>query len=632
MKIVTLKRDKVVENLDRNLAILGLIASLILILSLVLAAGTYIELMEVGVLLFLACASYLAIRKRLLRLGISSLHDLHTKQSTYLILNLLFFILFFYSIISIILRADAYSRPLGYFVSTALMATILAIEILFLPKGKAYTSFLLVKILLIALSLRWIPQLVFPGLIGIDPWFHQTFTTEIVEAGTIPGGYIESKVPMMHLIIGATLLITDLDYEFAAMFSISLLQVIGLIFVFLLGRFIFNSKVGLLAALLLGVAEWWINLGMAIHPTALAFVLVALLIYMILKAKEIRSITLTSLSLLIMGVLILTHTITVFAMAILLFSFWLGFEIYKKMYRDRFDVPVSVWLSILFAVGMLTWWIYACGWASIVAEFAQGALSLERGAPPEAYTDYSRAPLSEFLLYMFGFILLFAFSAVGLFYMLAKRFVNRHSFALVVGGLVLLAMIPVDFARDMSLSAFFAHRWFWNTHLIMAIPAAIGFLAVCGWFRSKFSSGLVLAILIFIISFFSITAPQANFDNRIYTQNTAARYAFTESELSAMNTISNIEERRVGVAATSEQYYFIHSRNVSVQTIEPALLSKDFTDHTDMIVMIRDEIVNNYFTFSGGGMKLDYDPREILEEQGFDRVYDCRSTSAFSER
>jgi len=626
MKMAKLKPEKVVDNLDRNLAVLGLIASLALIPWLVLAVGKHVE---IGVLFFLACATYLAIRKRLFPLGISSLQDLYAKRSTYLILNLLFFILFFYSIISVILRADLYSRPLGYFVSTALMTTILAIEILFLPKGKAYTFFVMVKIMLIALSLRWIPQFIFPGLIGVDPWAHQMFTTGILEAGRIPEGNPYSNLPVMHLIIAATSLITDLDYKFATMFSISFLQVIGLVFVFLLGRFIFNSKVGLLAALLLGVAEWWINLGMAIHPTALALFLVLLLIYVLFKARETGSIALTSLALVTMGVLILTHSVTTLTMAILLFMFWLGFEIYKKVYRERFNVPVTLGLSVLFAVGMLTWWVYACGWSINITGFMT-SLWIERGAPVETYTDYwSKVSPSENMLYMLGFVLFWAFSVIGSLYMLAKRFGNRHGFALVLGGLGLVAILLVDFARGMSLSAVFAHRWWWSLHLIMAIPAAIGFLTVCAWLESKFIRALVLAILISIMSFLSITAPMANFDNRVYTENIAARYAFTESELSAMDAISSRWDGTVGVATSSAQYYFAFDRDMPAEEIASSLYAKDFSDCTNMIVIVTEEVVNNYFAFAGGGMKLNYDPREVLEEQGFDRIYDCRSVSAF---
>ena len=283
MKIITIKREKVTENLDKNLAILGLVACSILILWLVLVVGKYVE---AGVTAFLACATYLIIRKRLLLLGSSSLQALALNRPAYLILNIAFLALFTYSLLSVDLRPELYSRPLGYFIATAIMATILAVEILFLPRGKAYESFVLVKIMLIALSLRWMPQFIFPGLIGVDPWGHQMFTAQILEAGSIPGGYPYSNLPVMHLIIVATSLITDLSYKFATMLSISLLHVVGLIFVFLLGRFVFDSKVGLLAALLLGVAAYWINLGMGIHPTTLALVLVAMLIYMIFKARQ----------------------------------------------------------------------------------------------------------------------------------------------------------------------------------------------------------------------------------------------------------------------------------------------------------------------------------------------------------
>jgi hypothetical protein len=626
MRIMKLKSVKVRENLDRNLAILGLIVSLTLTLWLALAVGRYIE---VGVLLFLSCTVYLSIRKRLFARGITSLQDIFQSRSNYLVLNLLFFILFFYSIFSVVLRPEFYSRPLGYFISTAFMVTTLAIEILFLSKGKAHTPFVLMKIMLVALSLRWTPQFIFPGLAGVDTWAHQMFAAKILEAGTIPGGYPYSELPVMHLIIDATSLITDLNYKFATMLSISLIQVAGLIFVFLLGRLIFNSKVGILAALLLGLASLWIGIGIRPCPSTLGLVLVALLIYMILRAREERTISFAFLYLLVMGVLTLTHTITALCLAILLFSFWLGFEAYKRLHRQKFDSPVSLCISTFFTVGMLAWWTYASGSISTIVELIRWGFRIERWLPAEAYVVYiQEVAFSEYLLSNLGFLLFFTFAVIGSFSMLAKRFGNRNSFALVLGGLVLVAI--GFFSLALELSGFLAHRWWYNSQLVMAIPAAVGFLLICSWFKSKFSMSIVLAILIFIISFFSITAPQANFDNRMYTKNTAAHYAFTQSELSAMNTISDIWRGKVGVATSSAYYYFLFNRDMLVEEIVPSIYEKDFTDCGGMMVIVRDEIVNNFFSFHGGGVKLDYDPREVLLEQGFDRVYESGTVSAFS--
>ena len=626
MKVASRRKGRRMDNLDRNIAILGLLIASILILWLVLVIGRYIE---IGVLVFLACATYLAIRKRLFPLGISSLQDVFVKRSTYLILNLLFFILFFYSIISVVLRADLYSRPVGYFISMAFMAAILAIEILFLPKGKAYTYFVLVKIMLIALSLRCITQFIFPGLIGVDPWAHQMFAAKILEAGTIPGGYSYSHLPIMHLIISATSLITGLDYKFATMFSISLFHVIGLIFVFLIGRFIFNSKVGLLAVLLLAIAGTWISEAAGVTPQTIALLLVALAIYVIFKAPKERSLILTLLALLLMAVLILTHTITALCLAILLFLFWLGFDMHKRIYLSKFDSPVTFYLSILFTVGMFTWWTYASGHIYDLVELIRWGFKVEKWEAAEPTLKYVQmVPFSEYLLNLLGFLLFYAFAFVGWFYMLAKRFCNRHSFALVVSGLVLAAI--GFFSLPLELSGFLAYRWWTYSYLILAIPAAIGFLTVCGYFRSNLGRTMILAILILVISFFSITAARANFDNRIYTQNTAARHAFTHSELSAMNTISEVWDGQVGVATSSADYYFGFNRDMWVVYIVPNLYSRDFAECTNMILIIRDEVVDNYFSFAGGGMKLDYDPRGVLEQQGFDRIYDSGTVAAFS--
>ncbi|MBA7715010.1 hypothetical protein ES703_124047 [subsurface metagenome] len=357
----------------------------------------------------------------------------------------------------------------------------------------------------------------------------------------------------------------------------------------------------------------------------------ALLIYVIFKARKERSAILTLLSLLLMAVLILTHTVTALCLAILLFFFWLSFQAYKSIYLNRFDSPVSLYLAILFTVAMLAWWTYASGHISTLAELIKSGFRVELWELAEPAFEYMQTvPLSEYLLNLLGFLLFYMFSIIGSFYMLARKFGNRHSFALVLGGFALIAIAFLSL--PLGLSGFLAHRWWTNSYLIMAIPAAVGFLSVCVYFKSSFSRAIILTILIFIISFFSVTAPQVNFDNRIYSENTAPRHAFTESELRAMNTVSNIWDGKVGVATNSARYYFALNRNMWVEEIAPSLYSRDFADCTDMIVIIRDEVVNNFFSFHGGGMKLDYDPREVLEEQGFDHLYDNGSVSAFSKQ
>jgi len=617
--------SKVWDNLDKNLAIFGLIASVILALWLSLSVGQYVEM---AILLFLACATYLLIAKRRSAVSISSWVSPPRKSSTYLILSALFFVLFSFSIISVALRPELYSRPLEYFIVTALMAAVVAAQIFVLPAKKSYTYFLLFQIMLLGLSLRFIPQLLFPGVLGIDPWYHQMFTTNILEAGHIPEGSAYSNLPIMHLIIGSSSLVTGLDYAHSTMLSLSLIQVIIFaMFTFLLGRFLGNPKAGLLAALILMMVPDVLAAGFAVCPTGLGLIWMLPIIYVLFKAKERRSITPICLCFLLMAVFILTHTVSALAMAILLFCFWIGFEIYKRAQRETFETPIGLYLSILFTVGMVSWWMYASGHLFTLAEYMRQGFMFEEGAPPEVAAAWKlEIAYPEYLLNMLGFLLFYAFATIGSLHMLSPATRHKHSFAIVLGGYVLITIAFLS--QSAGHIGVFPHRWFYFSQLIMAVPAALGLIVVSSLSPNRLISRMLLVILILAMSFLMITNYRTNRDNPIYAENLTTRTAFTSSELQGMNTISDLWEGSVAVVYP-DVYYFNHNREMSTEELAPYLFSKDFSGCQDMMVVIREEIVDHPIYTSGGPLKLDYDPRRALEEQGFSRIYDCGAVSAF---
>ena len=169
MKIIPFfKFSKITEELDKILAILGVIVGLILIFTLIFfLQETSFQYITSPIMLFLACAIFLLVRSRASE--ISHLEKLNTNCATIRVLNILFIILFSYSIFTVAINPQPYSRPLGYFISISMLTVILAIEIIFFAK-KGYMIFILLKIILTASLLIIIPRLLFPDLIGIDPY------------------------------------------------------------------------------------------------------------------------------------------------------------------------------------------------------------------------------------------------------------------------------------------------------------------------------------------------------------------------------------------------------------------------------------------------------------------------------
>jgi hypothetical protein len=119
-------------------------------------------------------------------------------------------------------------------------------------------------------------------------------------------------------------------------------------------------------------------------------------------------------------------------------------------------------------------------------------------------------------------------------------------------------------------------------------------------------------------------SPLANIDNPLLAENSTVRYAFTSSELQAAATISGywVEEMAI------DDYYFeAYQGTAKLQNLTDNFVSKDFSNRHEMVI-IREEIVERPFHLPGI-FKLDYDPRQTLTEEGFSKVYDCGTVSAF---
>lgn len=644
------KIDKITEELDRILAALGLILALLLILVLVLfLPETAYRYIEAPIMLFLACVVYLLIRKRIYKIGgLYHLEELHANRSIILILNILFVSLFSYSIFSVAARPELYSRPLGYFISTSILAAILSMEILYLPQRKGYSSFILLKIMLIALSLRWTPQLIFPGLLGIDPWWHQMFTTKILELGYIPDGYAYSKLPVMHLIIGLTSLITGLDYKLSTMCSICLLQVISLIFIFIIcskfiySEFIYSERVGLLASLLLAVTEFQIQLGYWVRPILLGIILLLIIIYLLFKKEQHRYTAIfVSLAILTSAILILTHTIAALAMSILLFSFWCASEIYKRINRDSLINPVGFTFFLLFSVGMFSWWMYASGHITTLARLIEWGFKFDKWAYSGASLQYIDKFKTEYMLNTLAFNLFSAFFILGSFYSLKQ---TKYSFTIVLGGYLLAIMIFLT--TILGLTGFLQIRWYPIFQVIASFPAGAGLLILGKMFKNDVVNKFSVCFLVFILSFFAITTPIANIDHPLYSKNIFVRHAYTESEMQGASTILEIYDGKIGTDTRYALFFVvsqIHRGEIELSSyyggirFAPSLPIEDITNNITLkeyqdlegLVVIRTEIIERPFYTPTGCFRIEYSPLKKLDKLNFIRIYDSGTVYSF---
>jgi len=628
--------EKFMKEIDRNVAIIGIVTSFILIFTLYFTINRYVD---VPFFIFMACSFYLLIKNKIS--GDFSIFE-QTKTLSRTSLNSLFFILLIDTIVSFIARPNYYTRPVIFFILIVFLAVLILIEILFTETS----NLVLVKIALLALVLRWFPQLMFSGPVGIvDPWLHKRFTEDILSSSHIPDNFPYSKLPVMHLIVASTSLLTGLDYKFSAMSSIDILQIISIIFIFMLGKFVFNSKIGLLSALIIAISDRYIQIGFWIIPQTLGMILITILIYLIFICNR-NSMYGKSLVILTSIILIMTHTVTSLAMSIFFIISIISYIIFGKFYKKISYKPIDFTLFSFFTITMISWWMYISGHFYNLIELLRWGLKFDQWSALPAATEYSQTiPFLEKLANTLGFLLFYFFSLIGTLYVISLKNRNEKLFSLTMSGnfFATIAFLSLP----LGLTGILSTRWFFISQLILAIPAAIGLFSMLN-LNIKYNN-LFIIILFAIFTFFMITNPTSNIDTPLYSQNSLVRLGFTKEEIISANTLLNIADisnvtnisrmanfmdiSHMGVANVVSDVGYMATFGLSVGTGTKDIAYFMYTNNYSELIgtslfVIRKEIETKPF-YAKGTLKFNFDLQKKFSEHHLSKIYDSTTVTAY---
>lgn len=575
----------------------------------------------VGVFTLISCLIWLVIRKR------AALSWDQEECPRHLIaLFTLFSVLLAASTLVLYFRPELYERPLLYFIVTAGIAGIIALQALIAPER--YTVPILIQTVLLGLSIAWSQLLIFPGLLGIDPWFHRYFTLDLIGSGFIPTGFSYSSLPIFHLIIGTNAILTATDYKIATMLSVGLGQVICIpLFLYILGKSLFSSsKVGVMAALLATLANHQIYMSYWSIPNGFAGIYILTIIFLIFKARREGSKIPYLLSIAAMVPLILTHTIGALGMAIILL---LGEGLYYlyNMIRPEDRGPVFLRIACAFTIGMFTWWMYASQAFGTLVKLLEWGFNRDVFAGEvNVSVNVALVPLSEQVFNNIGLFLFFALSFIGIFYILSRK--SHHAW---IFAFIAFTPLIIGFSSLVSGHSIIEHRWWYLSQVLLAIPLAVSVLLVAAGTQKKGAGTLkktMMFMLVAGLAFVMILSPPANVDNNLFSPNSATRAAFTDSEIQSTTTIAGMTEARIG---TDFYWSSVCNLLLDVRTIsiDSALQSGDYLGTGLHLILIREYIVHEPFTLYGHPYRITYDPAPGLEQQGFDTVYDSCSVRLY---
>lgn len=613
---------ELLRNADLLLVKLGIpLAFLLIVAGILRPSATYLL---IGILLLLSCPFWLRIRNCFV---IERVNE-RGHRGYFLILASTFFFLFSYSLIILYNRSMVYERPIGFFVLISIMSGILALETSFLPSRK-YSFLVLAQVIILGLGLSTSQMTLYPNVIGVDPWYHQSFVEAIINWGNIPPGVLYSALPMFHLSITIPMQVMDIDYKLASILSISaILVVVNVLTTYCLGRHFFNEKVGLMAALLLTISNYHINMSLMPIPNYFGFILIIVLVYLLVKFWKDKPPALFGLVALLMSVIIMTHVLAAVFTTIVLLSWSIASIIFSKSgngVTPKYILPITV----AFLVVSFIWLTFTTGYGQILVDYIQSGLNIDYfSRVPDPTTEFmhdylSKIPLEQRLFEQLGIYICSIFALIGYLYMVSKKRDDLSIYAFAMSG---IAIVIIPFTSTIVGISVLGERWFAFAQIMGAIPLTVAILSIIRLPKKKRVRTIALATLTIILTLAMILSPTANIDSPILSSHTSVKPAYTTSELTA--AIYALEHTNKAISSdwdfasrpTSVMITFAGIEPSRITPFDSSLLTQNFS-RDGRTIIIRDEISHNPIAIWGATYRLDYDPGAVLSGEGFNLVY-----------
>ncbi|HII92055.1 MAG TPA: hypothetical protein HA262_07795 [Methanosarcina sp.] len=529
---------------------------------------------DIAATIFFASLIYLLLKEKLLK-G-NEIFQLQTAGWLAYINNISFF--FIISLNLWILYTNLYTRPLSYFILVAMACVSITFEILHSNEKTLESGFILFKILVVGLLLYGGIYYEFADIYGVDTYLHNAEISIYIAAGHVvldaPQGTFNAYYyfPIFHILASVTSILTGLNVYNSIFSSVTFPYIFSSVFVFLIGKKLVNSKVGLLAALMLVFGNYRITYGAAPIPMSLGSIFFVEILYLLLTNVSKPTYN-KSIVIFLLAILALTHTIAAFIMLVTITSLYFWNKINSRL--EGFNVTDSkIFLNTvgMFGVMLLAYWMYAIAdpgrssatfFDQIMSCFhhaltydAEFATSVSEKVSPYVSTSYF-----EYLLDHLGYILFLGTGIVGTYTWAGDKNGSKSSLSLTM--IVLFAAL-YGFSL-MGMRTIIPSRWFIFAYVILALVSASGILRMATLIKNKFNVVTVLMI-IFLMSFFMVTSTISNGDNPLYNKLSSQRLGHTKSELQGAETIEKMCD---GILTPSGE--------TILKSIDPDMVSPDYS-------------------------------------------------------
>jgi len=528
------------------------------------------------------------------------------------------------------LRPEPYERPLAFFIFIALSCGFIATKIVRCRLSGKDIAITLAQTIAIGLSLVWTVTLMYPSLVGLDPWTHRSIVLTGIDAGW-------STFPTWHRawysFVAMVMETTGLEYRLATM-AMSFAQVAtGVSLLFLIGRRVAGTRVGLLAALVVAFSSWHIFFGYWIIPNGMGLTLLLLAVYLAIRYNDNQRWWEFCTFIGTLALLLFTYPLAVVWLMALL-CIWLILTLVKDHHlpKCRIALPlvgVVATFGALWKIGFLHQ-LYDIVIVYGLSPTRIGTTPLPGIAPPPVpgtfFVDTIARPSWEFAFNSSGMVIGFVIAIAGCLWLLHKHYRSTASMFIVLslGFFLVVGIVPALLGVSVI-----EHRWWYAAQAFGAIPTAVAIIAL-----HRAWKGVVVAVVATALSFLMMIGLPCNMDNYTFSKNQLARYALTQGELDAAEWAIGEYDGDIGVDT-----YYTFAANMLPESdgrlvgINTEILSNDYESLNCSVVLMRDAVAYEPFAIGDGHVyKLLYDPNETLMKSGYELVYNTDGVSGYARR
>jgi len=547
----------------------------------------------------------------------------------------LFALLYSGSLITLHIREDLYTRPLLFFVIISLMICILVNFIFKLPSIKTkYSWIILILSCLVTSTLIYSQIYIYPSVTGIDSWFHQFLTNELINNGHIPDipSYYTNFIGY-HVIIAFTSIFASVTFKSAAALSVILGQtILTTITFYLMGRMIYNESIGLLSGLFGPLSYLFLIYVFHLMPFSFGLILALFSLLLIIRGvkKTNRSyeigFMIVFLSLIILHPLPSSFWVLVIGISYILSALH---PIAVQQTPNNINMPLIVLLCFTLLLG---YWIYiGAEMLSIGLNFLDIDAKIHAMDPsellPRTYIIENAMPQSMLAnICVNAHYITSGFSIMGILFLSSQSRHQKLSIALLIVLIMSFCIALLGYCIGIDLEN---QRWLMLGHLILIVPFSIS-IYIC--YNSLLSTGIrsiVFNAFIFLTIFAIITS--SSYDADTPAKSMTVRYSLTDAELRSYQTVSEIWDKEIATDSYG-RLWFLWTKGYPTSGI--INLNNNFFDlklHSDpnLLYIIDHRLTNEPIPTSQGNYILNYNIENYFSKRLSTKVYNSNSISAY---